>query len=348
GDFVTISYKCASAHDLYLGTSLFNNRGIVSVTLDGDAATSLDCFLNVTSEVVTRRLLRKSVAPGTHTVIIRLLANNHQAIDPGWDITSLGYTFLFDYLEAAVPSDIPDAAVTYPNVSAALDYDTDATYKVSPQRLLWHLQKLGLAGQVDEYLGVYWWNQRKRINAAWNSAVFTFSGTWAPGDSAAITVGNFTFRKAVTQWDTLETIAAHFVYYINASSVSTWAEKTGPGQLTVHVRSPLWSDTYSVSWSSAGGRAQRPGHWPPVRMEHGRSTHPLPAPSTMQSRDGMRIFFNLPKLPGSLLPALFRWSLSIRPIMQRSLTPGKHAIAMKCPSILPPTSWVFSPRSAPR
>ncbi len=253
GDSVTISYKCASTHDLYLGTSLFNNRGIVAVTLDGDAATSLDCFLNVTSEVVTRRLLRKSVAPGTHTVTIRLLANNHHAIDPAWDITSLGYSFLFDYLEAAVPSDIPDAAVTYPNVSAALDYDTDATYKVTPQRLLWHLQKLGLTGQIDEYLGVYWWNQRKRINGAWNSAVFTFSGNWAPGDSAAITIGSFTFRKAVTQWDTLESIAAHFVYYINASSVSTWAEKTGPGQLTAHVRSPLWSDTYHVSRSSAAG-----------------------------------------------------------------------------------------------
>ncbi|HLH01236.1 MAG TPA: ubiquitin-activating E1 FCCH domain-containing protein [Bryobacteraceae bacterium] len=259
GDSVTITYKCASTHDLYLGTSLFNNRGIASVSVDGDSATTLDCFLNVTSEVVTRRLLRSALAPGSHTVTITLLASNHQALNTSWDITSLGFQFVFDYLEAAVRSDIPPPLVTYPNVSAALDFDTDATYKVSPQRLLWHLQKLGLTGQIDEYLGVYWWNQRKRVNGTWNSAVVTFSGSWTAGDSITITIGNFPFRKAITTWDTLDTIAAHFVYYINAASVSMWAEKTGSGQITIHVRSPLWQDTYSVTWSSASGTGSASG-----------------------------------------------------------------------------------------
>ncbi|HEY1217103.1 MAG TPA: hypothetical protein VGE93_26040, partial [Bryobacteraceae bacterium] len=35
GDSVTVTYRCAHTHDLYLGTSLFNNRGIISASLDG-------------------------------------------------------------------------------------------------------------------------------------------------------------------------------------------------------------------------------------------------------------------------------------------------------------------------
>ena len=253
GDSVTITYSASAPHDLYLGSSLFNNRGLVSISLDGDTATTLDCFLNVSSEVVTRRLLRRAVATGPHQVTITLLATNHKASDPNWDISSLGFTFVFDYLEAAVPVDLPDPAVIYNNASPALDFDTDATYKVSPQRLLWHIQKLGFAGQLNEYIGVYWWNQRKRVNGVSNSAVVTFAGTWAPGDSATLTIGDFPFLKAVTQWDTADTIASHFVFYINAASVSMWAEKIGAGQLTIHTRTPNWGDTFSTHQTSGGG-----------------------------------------------------------------------------------------------
>jgi hypothetical protein len=259
GDSISLSYQSLSTHDLYLGTSLYNNRGVVSVSVDGDTPTELDCFLNVTSEVVTRRLLRRSLAAGTHTVRITLQADNHHAINTAWDINSLGYEFVFDYLEAAVPSDVPDPLVTYPNVSPALDFDTDATYKVSPQRLLWHLAKLGFAGQINEYLGVYWWNQRKRSGGQTNSATIQVGGTWSPGDSATITIGasnsqtGFVIRKTVGQWDTVDTIAAHFVYYINATSVSMWASKSGNGQLAIAPRTPNWGDTLSVDHTSANG-----------------------------------------------------------------------------------------------
>ncbi len=255
GDSVTVTYSSASTHDLYLGTSLFNNRGMVSVTVDGDTATAQNCFLNVTSEVVTRRLLRKAVSAGTHTVTLTLTGNYQAAKGaPLWDVSSLGYQFLFDYIEAAIASDIPNALVTYPNVSAALDFDTDATYKVSPQRLLWHLNKLGLNGQMNEYLGVYWWNQRKQIGATSNSAEVAVTGTWAAGDSATVTIGTFPILKAVTAFDTVDTIAAHFVYYINAASVSMWAAKTSTGQLTIYTRTPLWGDTLAVSSVSSKGK----------------------------------------------------------------------------------------------
>ena len=245
GDSLTVTYTCPATHDLYLGTSLGKGKGAISVSLDGDPATSQNGYLKVDSELVARRLLRRAVAAGTHALTLTLLNPN---------------AFLFDYLEAAIPTDIPDPAVTYPNVSPALDFDTDATCKVSPQRLLWHLSKLGFSGHINEYLGVFWWNQRKRVNGVWNSVVVNFGGTWAAGDTASLTVGTFAFRKAVSTWDTLDTIAGHFVYYINAASVAIRAEKTGPGQLTIYTRTPNWSDSFGVDKISAAGTIQTIGN----------------------------------------------------------------------------------------
>ncbi len=238
GDSVSVTYSCGQTHDLYVGTSLHPSRATVSVSLDGDQATNLPCALGVTSELVTRRRLRSSVPAGKHVVTLTLAGAEF---------------FLFDYLEAAVASDIPGPLTTYENVSPALDFDTDATYKVSPQRLLWHLDKLGFTGQLNEYLGVFWWNQRRRVGGVWNSATVTFGGTWASADSATITIGTFQISKSVTTWDTADTIAAHFVYYVNAASVSMWAEKTGTGQLTVHTRTPNWGDTISATPDSDSG-----------------------------------------------------------------------------------------------
>jgi hypothetical protein len=242
GSIVSISYTCAVTHDLYLGTSLYTDRGQVSVSLDGDTATTFDCYLDVGqggSELVTRRLLKSSVAAGSHVVTITLL-----------DTTSApdgGTNFIFDYIEAAVPTtEIPDALVTYSNVSPALDYDTDATYKMSPQRILWHLQKLGFRGQLNEYLGVFWWNQRERFGAVFHSYVVTLGGTISDGDSVALNIGGFIMQKSIISWDTLDTIAAHFVYYINSASVATYAAVTGPGQFTVYPRTPNW-DVESVT-----------------------------------------------------------------------------------------------------
>jgi hypothetical protein len=235
-DSVTIPYTCVQIHDLYLGTSLYQDRATISVTLDGDSPTTIDCSLNTGSEIVTRRLLRQSVPAGAHTVTVTLQDSN---------------PFVFDYIEAAVTTaDVTDAPITYDNVSPALDFDTDATYKMSPQRLLWHLQKLGFRGQLNEYLGVFWWNQRKRAGAVWNSAVVTFDGPWANGDTAQVSIGSFTMTKSIITWDTPDTIAQHFAFYINAASVSMWAEKTGSGEITIHTRTPNWGDTLSVDPSA--------------------------------------------------------------------------------------------------
>jgi hypothetical protein len=253
GADVTITYTNTQTHDLYLGTSLYLDRGTISISVDGDIPNALDCYLDTGSEVVTRRLLRTGLAPGSHTVLLTLNSTNNTS--------SAGYNFIFDYLESAISTTyITDPVITYSNVSPALDFDTDATYKMSPQRILWHLDKLGFHGHMNEYLGVFWWNQRVRAGGSFTSVIVTVAGTWQDNEYAELNIGGFVIRKSVITWDTLDTIAAHFVYYINSSTVATWAEVTGSGQFTIHIRTPNWSEPIQAAAYSINGAFSVPAH----------------------------------------------------------------------------------------
>ena len=253
GDTVTVTYTCQFTHNLYLGTSLdgttaatvglpivtdslynvafdntlFSDRGVAGVRLDNDTETMLDCrYDTVGSELVARRLLRTAVAPGKHTVVIRVA-------EAGW--------IYFDFLEAAVLSDIPDALTPRTSISPALDFDTDQTYKVSPSRLLWMYQKLGYAGPINEYLGVFWWNQRRpRAGTGSVSTVqITFTGSFADGDLVVVDFGGGgKLKKTVFPTDTPDTVAAHFADYINSSLTGSWASTSPHSVLTITGRSP--------------------------------------------------------------------------------------------------------------
>ena len=55
GSSVSMRYSCSSPHDLYLGTSLYGDRGVVAIQLDGGAETSFNCKLSAEPAVNTRR-----------------------------------------------------------------------------------------------------------------------------------------------------------------------------------------------------------------------------------------------------------------------------------------------------
>ncbi len=224
-DSITVAYTCQFTHNLYIGTSLYSDRGVAGITLltddTGDTETLLDCRLTTASAIVTRRLIRSSVAAGTHTVVIR--------------VQQAGVVY-FDFLEAAVLSDVPDALAPRPKISVALDFDTDQTYKVSPSRLLWILNQLGYAGPINEYLGVFWWNQRIASGGTLSTAEVTFACTFAAGDSIILTFnppGGAQLGKSVFPTDTPATIANHFAAFINSSLVGAWASASA-GVLTIH------------------------------------------------------------------------------------------------------------------
>lgn len=227
---VTIRYTNLSPHDLWVGTALGINGGVVSAQLDGQALPPLDTRLDTSTEVVTRRRLATGVAPGDHVVKLTL--------------SGVGQ-FLFDFLEAAVPGDVPEPAAALTQYSPALDYSTDHTYKLSPQRLLWIFRQLGFAGPMNEYIGVFWWNQRKCVGASMPSVQITFGGTFADGDQIIVKIGDQPCGKSVFPQDTLETIASHFAYLINATYVGVWAQATEE-TLTITARSASAAYRYQV------------------------------------------------------------------------------------------------------
>ncbi len=236
GDSVTVFYSCPSEHNLYLGTSIYSDRGAVAVRLDDGEETELDCALDVDTAIVTRRLVRVGVPGGRHSVAVRLKSEGR---------------FYFDFLEAAVPSDVPDALEPVTNVSPALDYSTDHTYKLPPARILWSLDRLGFAGPMNEYIGVFWWNQRKRVDHAIPTATVTFAGEFLDGDQIFLNIGGQTCGKTVFPNEDGALIAKHFAYFINSTYVGVWASAT-EYVLTITARSPRPAYSYSLeAWKES-------------------------------------------------------------------------------------------------
>jgi hypothetical protein len=231
GDSVTMTYNCQLTHDLYLGTALYIDRMQWGVSVDGDAETLLDCYLNTDPQVVARRVLRTSLAPGAHTVTLTVRA-------PSAASTGTGGVY-FDFIEAAVTSDVPAPAGPWLNRSPAIDYDTDHGYRLPPERLLWMLLQLGYQGPIDLYAGVFWWMQKTLAGATFPSASVDFSqmtyvggSPVADGDQVFLAFGDSAVSAntiGITVWttDDATSLAARLMYRVNANSVGVWASAEG-------------------------------------------------------------------------------------------------------------------------
>ncbi len=258
---VTIETHCGQTHDIYVGTRLDYDTGIIEARLDGGSPVYIDCWAWGASSLESqgnarqvRRKLFSGVSAGQHEVVIRLTGTKNP--------NSQGFYFYYDFLECAVLSDVPDAAVTRPDVGVACDYGTDHTYKLSPQRLVWAIKKLGFVAPIDHYVSVFWWNQRKRKGGTLPQLTVTFGGTWSEADSISLTFGpsSIPLGKYCFDTDTSQTIAAHFAYFINENYVGLWATAAG-STLTVKVHSaaPNFGVPFTMSVSSSGGTASDSG-----------------------------------------------------------------------------------------
>ena len=246
GDQVTFTYHCQHTHDLYVGTSLYSDRGIFEVSLDGDAETDLDMYLDAEPAVVTRRKVRSGVAAGKHSLELTLKAGTG----------SIGYV---DVIEAVVErSDVPAAPQVYTDVGVSTDFDTDATYKRAPAALVKAIEWSGFQGDVNHATLIYFHSERKRVGGSFPSATVTFGGTWADGDSAFLTIGGTTIGKSVFPADTNNTIAAHFSRFINETFSGVRASVSS-NVVTITNRSPVFSFTLSTSKSSASGTISESG-----------------------------------------------------------------------------------------
>lgn len=245
GAKVEVFYACNSTHNLYLGTTLYADRGTVSVSLDGDAASSHNFAVSAEAPIYARRLLRQAVPAGRHNVTITL--------------TNTG-NFDFDFIEAVVPTDVPEPLPARAHASPAFDYSTDHTFKLPPARTHWILDQLGFDGPMNEYIGVFWWNQRKRVGATIPQATITFGGTFLPNDQVILSIGGSPVGKTVFPAESNNTIATHMACFINSNLVGVYASAAG-NVLTIVNRSPTpaYAFPLTVSVSSASGTASISG-----------------------------------------------------------------------------------------
>jgi hypothetical protein len=230
-DSVTVRYHCPITHDLWIGTSLYADRGVAGVRLDTDAETDLDCHLAVEPAVNTRRKVRSQVQGGAHTLTLRLKSGSY---------------FYFDFMEAVIAGDVPDSLPARQRISPALDYSTDHSYKLPPARIHWMMDKLGFAGPMNTYIGVFWWNQRKRTGAVTPAGQIVFGGTFDTGDQIFVDIGGQTVGKTVFPNETNETFALHFASFINETYVGVWADASG-ATLHIAVRSPKPAYSYTLT-----------------------------------------------------------------------------------------------------
>ena len=235
GAQVTVKYTSAFQHDVWLATELNASGGTVNAVLDAGTATSSAVTTGGGDAVTVRKLLFAQLSPGFHTVTLTVASG----------------TLLFDHLIVSVPTTDTPALPVQTNLSAALDYSTDHTYKLPPARILWLLNKLGLAGPINQYIGVFWWNQRQQVGGQTSSAEVTFAGDFVEGDQIFLSIGGEVCGKTVRAHDTPQTIARHFANFINAIYVGVWAETDG-AVLGIHNRSSDPAYRYTLQVWAAG------------------------------------------------------------------------------------------------
>jgi phage tail sheath gpL-like len=238
GAQVTIQYTSAFQHDFWLATELNATGGTTTAVLDAGAATATVTTTGSGDAVTVRKLLFPQLAPGFHTVTLTVASG----------------TLLLDHLIASVPvTDTPTLAAQT-DISAALDYSTDHTYKLPPARILWLMTKLGLHGPINQYIGVFWWNQRTCVGNQPSVAEVTFAGSFVENDQIFLSIGGQVCGKTILAPDTPQTIAQHFADFINAIYVGVWAE-VDDDLVRIHNRStdPAYRYTLMAWVETAAG-----------------------------------------------------------------------------------------------
>jgi hypothetical protein len=234
---VTIRYSYPREHDLYLGTWLGRDAGRIEVTIDGGAPVVRDLYLNDYNGLAAMKKLAAALPGGTHTVEIRALFDKHPS--------SNGYYFYFDYLWPLEPQDPPDPPQVYPDVSAAIDFDTDHGYKKPPAWHVWHLKQLGFLGHADVYMGVFWNNKRRRIEATYPNCTVSV-GAWQVDQPLWINLSGTTLYFSPGAGLATEDIAAHLRAMINVTFPGVWSTSDGS---SIHIRSRAPSYTFTISAS---------------------------------------------------------------------------------------------------
>jgi hypothetical protein len=143
------------------------------------------------------------------------------------------------------PQNPPDPPKVYPDVSLAIDFDTDHGYKKPPAWQVWHLKQLGFLGHADVYMGVFWNNKRRRIEATYPNCTVSI-GAWQEDQPLWINLSGTTLYFSPGAGLATKDIAAHLRAMINVTFPGVWCTSEG---YSIHIRSRPPSYTFTISAS---------------------------------------------------------------------------------------------------
>ena len=222
------TYVSAQQHSLYLGTRLLANGTVISFSVDGQSAVTIN--LNCPGEDV---LVRKSLGQfgaGSHSVVV-----THNG--------TTGTYFYFDFLELAIPTATLPVENTETKLTVATDWDTDHSIALAPERTAGMINSLGFRARVNHYAGALWFYELNAVGQQYASGTITFSG--APdanlitdimiGRADQPTVPPNVIRHLNLEWDTTETLATAFALELNRGYTAIRAQASG-SQLTIYSR----------------------------------------------------------------------------------------------------------------
>ena len=118
--------------------------------------------------------------------------------------------------------------------------------------LWWLLDKMGCQGPLNQYLGVFWWNERSRQGGVLPKTTLQFQGLFPAGSQAFLNIGGQVCGKTLLQEESAASVARHFEFLINATYVGVFARAEG-NSLDIFARSATPAYQFLISASVEGG-----------------------------------------------------------------------------------------------
>lgn len=244
GNYAELTYNFPATHDLYAGVWRDTFGGLASVTIDGNSYNALDCYGGPYNTYRARVKLAGGLASGPHTVRVTV-SGAHSSGSQGWNVN-------LDFFEALVAADWPASTTEIAaDIGVSTDFDTAHALALSPQRLAWGIDHLGLRGEVNHFVGIGQFAERQREGGSFPERVYTFSGEAEPNDQVILHFGDSAIGHYVQTGDNLATIVRALAFKINALFTGIWAVASG-SELTVTVRVPSYTLATSEDVTASG------------------------------------------------------------------------------------------------
>jgi hypothetical protein len=231
---------------LYLGTRLLANGTVISFSVDGQSAVTIN--LNFPGEDVLVRKLLGHFGAGSHSVAV-----THNG--------TTGTYFYFDFLELAIPAATLPVENSETKLTVATDWDTNHSIALAPERTAGMINSLGFRGRVNHYAGALWFYELTAVGQQYASGTITFSGTPDANLITQIMIGRAdqptvppnVIQHLNLQWDTTETLATAFALELNRGYTAIRAQASG-NQLTIYSRT-MGTDGNEVTFATSANTA---------------------------------------------------------------------------------------------